>query len=65
MPKLKTNKSASKRFKKNASGQYKHRAANRSHINEKMTSKHKKNLRGMHKVKKSNAYNLKKQLPYA
>ena len=39
MPKLKTNKGASKRFKRTGKGGFKHRAANRAHINTKMTTK--------------------------
>ena len=43
MPKLKTNRSAAKRFKKTASGNYKHRSAFRNHILTKKSSKRKKN----------------------
>ena len=65
MPKLKTNKGASKRFKKTSKGAFKHRSANRAHINTKMTSKHKRHLRRMSKISKSDMLSLKEQLPSA
>lgn len=46
MPKMKTNKSAAKRFKVTASGLLKHEKANRSHI---LTKKTQKRLRGLRK----------------
>jgi large subunit ribosomal protein L35 len=53
MPKLKTNSSAAKRFKKTASGKYKHRCAFRNHILTKKSSKRKGHLRGMALVHES------------
>ncbi len=50
MPKLKTKKSAAKRFKKTASGGYKYRQANRNHILTKKSSKRLRRLRGMKMV---------------
>jgi large subunit ribosomal protein L35 len=50
MPKLKTNRAAAKRFKKTASGLFKHRCANRNHILTKKAAKRKRNLRGMRVV---------------
>ena len=44
MPKLKTNRSAAKRFKKTASGSYKHRSSLRNHILTKKSSKRKSRL---------------------
>ena len=44
MPKLKTNRSAAKRFKKTASGSYKHRSSLRNHILTKKSSKRKARL---------------------
>ncbi|HBC71987.1 MAG TPA: 50S ribosomal protein L35 [Coxiellaceae bacterium] len=44
MPKMKTNKSAKKRFKKTASGAYKHRSSFRNHILTKKKSKRKARL---------------------
>lgn len=45
MPKLKTNKSAAKRFKKTATGKFKHRRTNRNHILTKKQNKRKRQLR--------------------
>jgi large subunit ribosomal protein L35 len=50
MPKLKTNRSAAKRFKATAKGGYKHRSAFRNHILTKKSHKRKTQLRGMHMV---------------
>ena len=50
MPKLKTNKSAAKRFKKTATGGYKHRSTNRNHILTKKATGRKRNLRSMRVV---------------
>lgn len=46
MPKMKTNKTAAKRFKKTGSGKLRRRQANRSHILEKKTSARKRRLDG-------------------
>ena len=45
MPKMKTNRSAAKRFKKTASGKYRRQKANRSHILTKKRRKRKRKLR--------------------
>ena len=52
MPKLKTNKSAAKRFKKTATG-YKHRSSFRNHILTKKNSKRKARLASKNVVSKS------------
>jgi large subunit ribosomal protein L35 len=52
MPKLKTNKSAAKRFKKTASGGFKHRSSFRNHILTKKRSKRKARLSSMSNVSK-------------
>jgi len=52
MPKLKTNKSAAKRFKRTASG-YKHRSSFRNHILTKKAKKRKSQLRPNSMVVKS------------
>jgi len=49
MPKMKTKRSAAKRFKKTASG-YKHKQAFTSHILTKKSQKRKRNLRGLKMV---------------
>ncbi len=65
MPKLKSNSGASKRFKKTGSGTFKHRAANRSHIMTKKSTKRKRHLRGMSQVNASNHASIAQMLPYA
>ena len=45
MPKMKTNKSAAKRFKASKSGILKRRCANRNHILTKKSTQRKRNLR--------------------
>ena len=45
MPKMKTNRSAAKRFKKTASGEYKRYKAGKTHILTKKSSKRKRKLR--------------------
>lgn len=54
MPKMKTNCSAKKRFKKTASGQYKREKAFKSHILTKKNRKRKRNLRTSTIVDKTN-----------
>lgn len=65
MPKIKTNRGAAKRFKRTGKGGFKHRAANRAHINTKMTTKRKRHLRGMSQVAKVDVPSLNQQMPYA
>ncbi len=45
MPKMKTNRSAAKRFKETATGKYKYYHAGKSHILTKKTTKRKRRLR--------------------
>lgn len=47
MPKMKTNRSAAKRFRATANGHYKHRCSNRNHILTKKATKRKCQLRSM------------------
>ncbi|CRK85708.1 50S ribosomal protein L35 [Candidatus Providencia siddallii] len=53
MPKIKTIRGASKRFKKTAGGNFKHKHANLRHILTKKSSKRKRNLRAKGLVSKS------------
>jgi large subunit ribosomal protein L35 len=62
MPKLKTNKSAAKRFKRTASGQFKHRRTNRNHILTKKATKRKCQLRSTKQVNKKDQKAVKKML---
>lgn len=52
MPKMKTKRSAAKRFKKTANG-YKHKHAFKSHILTKMSTKRKRKLRGVTQINSS------------
>lgn len=45
MPKMKTNRSAAKRFKKTATGKFRRQRANKSHILTKKRTKRKRRLR--------------------
>ncbi len=63
MPKIKNHSGAAKRFKKTGSGRYKHRAANRSHILTKVSTKRKRHLRGMDLIHPSDQASIKKMLP--
>lgn len=62
MPKLKTNRSAAKRFKVGGSGRIKHRAANRSHILTKKKMKRKRHLRGTALVHESDLLSIRRLL---
>ncbi len=62
MPKMKTNRGAAKRFKKTASGRYKHRSANRNHILTKKGQTRKRNLRGLRLVKKCDTLTIRRML---
>ncbi|MDR1354057.1 MAG: 50S ribosomal protein L35 [Oscillospiraceae bacterium] len=62
--KLKTNKSARKRFKFSKTGKIKRAAANRSHILTKKTQKRKRHLRKPMYVDKTNAKAISLLIPY-
>lgn len=64
MPKMKTNRSAAKRFKLTGSGKLKRNKANKSHILTKKSAKRKRNLRKSTTTDSSNVKNMKKILPY-
>jgi len=61
--KIKTNKSAAKRFKRTKSGKIKRYKASKSHLQTKKTSKRKKNLRKSGLVSKSEIKKINKMLP--
>ncbi|UOF93934.1 MAG: 50S ribosomal protein L35 [Bordetella sp.] len=65
MPKLKTKKSAAKRFKVRGSGSIKRAKAFKSHILTKKTTKAKRQLRGVTSVHKSDMPLIKAMVPYA
>ena len=64
MPKMKTDKAASKRFKKTGTGELKRMKAYKSHILTKKTAKRKRNLRKAALTDSTNIKNMKKILPY-
>jgi large subunit ribosomal protein L35 len=62
MPKMKSKRGASKRFRVTASGRIKRGNSNRSHILTKMTTKRKRHLRSPDSVDKSDAPAIKRML---
>lgn len=64
MPKLKTNRSAAKRFKITKSGKLKKRSANRGHVLGKMSRKRKRNLRKSSYVSDADVKKIRRLLPY-
>ncbi len=64
MPKIKTNKSAAKRFKLTGSGKLKRSKAYKQHILTKKSAKTKRNLRHAAMTDETNVKNMKKILPY-
>ena len=64
MPKMKTNRSAAKRFKLTGSGKLKRNKAYKRHILMKKSPKTIRNLRKSAIVDESNVKNMKKILPY-
>lgn len=63
MPKLKSNRSANKRFRKTASGGYKHRSSFRNHILTKKSSKRKARLASKNTVSKRDLKAVQQMLP--
>lgn len=64
MPKMKTKKSAAKRFKTTGTGKLKRNKAYKSHILTKKTAKRKRNLRKATITDHTNEKVMKKLLPY-
>lgn len=65
MPKMKTSRSAAKRFKVTGSGKLVRNKAYKSHILTKKSQKRKRNLRKQTVLDETNVKNMKKILPYA
>jgi len=65
MPKLKTHKGASKRFKVTGSGKVKRNRANKSHIMTGKPAKRTRRLRTATMVDKTNEKAIKRLLPYS
>ena len=64
MPKMKTSRSAAKRFKLTGTGKLKRSKAYKRHILTKKTTKNKRNLRKPAMVDSTNVKTMKKILPY-
>ena len=64
MPKIKTNRSAAKRFKVTGTGKLKRNKAYKRHILTKKSTKTKRNLRQPTITDPTNVSNMKKILPY-
>ena len=64
MPKIKSNRSAAKRFKLTGTGKLKRNKAYKRHILTKKTTKTKRNLRKATMTDETNVKNMKKILPY-
>ncbi len=65
MPKIKTRRSAAKRFRITASGEFKRAKAFKSHILECKSPKRKRNLRQTNHVRAEDAGRITRMLPYA
>lgn len=65
MPKMKTKRSAKKRFKVRGSGSIKRSHAFKRHILTKKTTKNKRQLRGITGVSSSDQASVRAMLPYA
>jgi large subunit ribosomal protein L35 len=64
MPKMKTRKSAAKRFRYTGSGKVSRKKAYRSHLLTHKSKKRKRQLRGNEVLTRSDAKRVKKMLPY-
>jgi large subunit ribosomal protein L35 len=65
MPKMKTKRSAHKRFKARPGGTIKRSQAGKRHILTKKTTKNKRHLRGSTSIHETNLESVKRMLPYA
>ena len=63
MPKIKTNRSAAKRFRKTGSGKYAFAKSHHNHILTKKTTKRKRSLRLAQLIKASDMREVKRLLP--
>jgi large subunit ribosomal protein L35 len=63
MPKIKTNRSAAKRFKKTGTGKFKYSKSHASHILTKKTRKRKRSLRKSEVIDKTNMREVRMLLP--
>ena len=63
MPKIKTNRSAAKRFRKTGSGKYAYSKSHHNHILTKKTTKRKRSLRQAQLIKPSDIKEIRRLLP--
>jgi large subunit ribosomal protein L35 len=63
MPKIKTNRSAAKRFRKTGSGKIVYSKSHANHILTKKTTKRKRSLRKGHLIQKSDTKEIKRLMP--
>ncbi|MCP4108906.1 MAG: 50S ribosomal protein L35 [Desulfobacteraceae bacterium] len=63
MPKIKTNRSAAKRFKRTGSGKFVYAKSHANHILTKKSRKRKRSLRKSHLIDKTNEKGLRLLLP--
>jgi len=64
MPKIKTNRGAAKRFRKNGSGNFKRAQSHRRHILTKKSTKRKRHLRSPSQLHKADVAVARRMLPY-
>lgn len=64
MPKMKTNKSAAKRFRRNGGGAMTHARANRRHLLTKKAPKRMRHLRGAAEIRGGDAGRASRMVPY-
>jgi len=64
MPKMKTNKSASKRFKQTKNGKFKRKMSFGSHLMTGKPAKRRRKLRKLATMDVTNVANVKRMLPY-
>ncbi len=65
MPKMKSKKAATKRFKVRSGGSIKRAHATKRHILTKRTTKNKRHLRGMVTISEADTKSIRRMMPYA
>ena len=65
MPKMKSNRGAAKRFKRTASGKFRHRQSHKNHILTKKKVKRKRQLRPLIALNDNDERAIRRLLPYA
>ena len=65
MPKMKTNRAAAKRFRRNGSGSFRHGRAGKRHLLTHKSARRRRQLRGSTNVTGGDMNRIKGMLPYA